>query len=75
MHMGAGGHSPITDLLSESGLPRVCSNLKEIPCEKGSEKEGVILGRAVPFPVESWKQMCKMLGLRHSQERYTGCGH
>lgn len=62
MPMGAGGHYPIKDLLLESGLPRVCSNLKEISCEKGSEKEGVVLGRAVPFPVESWKQMCKMLG-------------
>lgn len=74
MHMGEGGRYPIKDLLSESGLPRVCNNLKEISCEKVSEKEGVILGGTVPFLVGSWKQMCKILGLRHNQEDYTGWG-
>lgn len=69
MHMGEGGCYPIKDLLLDSGLPRVRNNLKEVSCEKGSEKEGVILGRTVPFPVESWKQMCTMLGLRHSWGR------
>lgn len=60
--MGEGGCCPIKDLLLGFGLPRMCNNLKEISFEKVSEKEGVILGRTMPFPVESWKQMCKIMG-------------
>lgn len=72
--MGEGGLSPIKDLLLGYGIPRMCNNLKELSSEKVSEKEGVILCRAMPFPAESWKQMCKILGLRCSQERYRDWG-
>lgn len=68
-HMGEGGRRPIKDLLLGYGIPRMCNNLKEISSEKVSAKEGMILCRTMPFPAES--KMCKMLGLRCSQERYT----
>lgn len=51
------------DLMVGSGLSRVCSNLRETSYEKVSGEESVCVDRTVPFPVESWKQICKMLGL------------